>query len=157
MLGEFGKNVYIGKGCSINYKNVYVGDNVSIGSDCIFMSTVAKIKIGSNIMFGPHVFMITGDHRIDYLGKNMIDVKEKEKLPENDEDIVINDDVWIGANSIILKGVTIGEGSVIAAGSVVTKNVQPYSIVAGIPAKKIKDRFSEDEMIRHKMLLKKGL
>ncbi len=154
MLAEYGKNVSIGRGCSINYKNVYIGNNVSIGSQAMFLSSVAKIKIGNHVMFGPHVFMITGDHRIDILGKYMKEINESEKLPENDLDIIIQDDVWIGANTIILKGVTIGEGSVIAAGSIVTKDVAPYSIYAGIPAKKIKDRFTNEDLTLHKILIK---
>ncbi len=81
----------------------------------------------------------------------MIDIKDK--LPENDLDVVIEEDVWVGANVIILKGVTIGRGSVIAAGSIVTKNVEPYSIYAGVPARKIKERFSEEEISEHEKLM----
>lgn len=83
-------------------------------------------------MFGSNVTIITGNHRTDIIGKTMISVTINEKLPENDENVVINDDVWIGANAIILKGVTIGKGSVVGAGSVVTKDVPKYSIVGGI-------------------------
>ena len=67
--------------------------------------------------------------------------------------IIFEDDVWIGANAIILSGVTIGEGAIIGAGSVVTKNVEPYTIFAGNPAKKIKMRFTEDELLNHRQLL----
>ncbi len=92
-------------------------------------------------MFGPHVAVVTGDHRIDIPDRPMISIKDSEKLPENDQDVVIENDVWIGANATILKGVTIGTGSVICAGAVVTKDVPPYSIVGGVPAKLIKKRF----------------
>ena len=68
-------------------------------------------------------------------------VTDDEKLPENDLDVVFEGDNWIGASAIILKGVTIGKGSVIAAGSVVTKSIEPYTIVGGVPAKTIKKRF----------------
>ena len=71
----------------------------------------------------------------------------------DDMPIIIEDDVWIGANAIILSGVTIGEGAIIGAGSVVTKNVEPYTIFAGNPAKKIKMRFTEDELLNHRQLL----
>ncbi|MCB2195276.1 MAG: hypothetical protein KQH79_05415 [Bacteroidetes bacterium] len=60
-----------------------------------------------------------------------------------DGDIIIEDDVWIGANSVVVAGVTIGKGSVIAAGSVVTKDVEPYSIYGGVPSKKIRSRIKE--------------
>lgn len=153
MFNKCGKNVYVGRNCTITYSNVSIGDNVSIGSNCIFLSSVAKIIMGNHIMFGPAVTMITGNHRIDILGKYMIHVKENEKLPENDQDIVIEDDVWIGANAVILKGVRIKEGSIIAAGSVVVKDVEPYAIYGGVPAKKIKERFTKEEILLHKKIL----
>ena len=92
-------------------------------------------------MMGPRVTIITGDHRIDIKGKCMAEVSDEEKLPENDKDVVIEDDVWVGANVTILKGVRISTGSVIAAGAVVVKDVPSYSIVGGTPAKIIKKRF----------------
>ena len=73
---------------------------------------------------------------------------------EDDEDVIFEGDNWIGANSTILKGVTIGKGAVVAAGSVVSKDVMPYSIVGGVPARIIKMRFNENEMQKHEQLLK---
>lgn len=81
----------------------------------------------------------------------MIDVREK--LLENDVAVTIEDDVWTGANITILKGVTIGRGSVIAAGAVVTKSCPPYSVIGGVPAKVLKYRFSVEEIIRHEETL----
>ena len=74
----------------------------------------------------------------------MIDITPEEKQPENDEEVIIEDDVWCGANVTILKGVTIGNGSVVAAGAVVTKSFPPYSIIGGVPAKLLKMRFTEE-------------
>ena len=71
-----------------------------------------------------------------------------EKLPENDQDVVFEGDNWIGANVTILKGVTIGEGAVIAAGSVVNKVVPSYSVVGGVPARVIRMRFTERNQIQ---------
>lgn len=149
LFARCGKGVHIGRRGYFTYKNIFIGDYSSVGLDAMFMCTRAKIRIGKKVMFGPHVFMITGGHRTDMIGRYMIDVLNSEKRPEDDRDIVVEDDVWIGANSIILKGVRIGQGSVIAAGSVVTKDVAPYSIVAGVPAKQIKMRFSEEEIKQH--------
>lgn len=146
MFKRCGKHVQIDKNTKITYKNVSVGDHVSIGRNAEFMSTRAQIIIGDHVMFGPHVFMITGDHITDIKGRYMDEFTDDEKRPEDDQDIVLEGDNWIGANAIILKGVTIGKGAVIAAGSVVTKNVPPYSIVGGVPAKVIKYRFSDDEV-----------
>src|SRR5690554_4061134 len=72
------KNIYIGKGSTFTYSNIFIGNNVSIGANSTFMSTNAKIIIGNNVMFGPHVFLISGDHRIDVVGKYMIDIKNSE-------------------------------------------------------------------------------
>ena len=102
-------------------------------------------------MFGPHVTIRGGNHRIDVIGKYMYEVKDK--LLKNDEDVIICDDVWIGCNATILKGVTVGKGAVVAAGSIVTKDVEPYSIVGGNPAKNIRYRFSKEEIVQHEKLL----
>ena len=82
-----------------------------------------------------------------------MDITVKEKLPENDAPIVIEDDVWCGANVTILKGVTIGRGSIVAAGAVVTTSFPPYSIIGGVPAKFLKKRFTEDEIRDHERIL----
>ena len=153
-FGAVGKNCQLRGVGNFTEKNIFLGDNVTIGVNSTFLASDAKIIIKNNVLLGPHVFLITGNHRIDVLGKYICDAKEK--LPENDADIVIEDDVWIGAGSIILKGVTVGEGSVIGAGSVVTKDVPPYAVVAGNPAKVIKYRFSEEEIKLHKKLLLEG-
>jgi len=153
LLKKCGKNCFIGRKCDLTYHNISLGNNVSIGNNAMFMCTRAEIKIGDNVMFGPHVFMITGGHRIDLIGRYMISVGNDEKLPENDKDIIIEGDNWIGANSIILKGVTIGRGAVVAAGSVVTRDVKPYSIVGGVPAKIIKMSFNEADLEEHIRLL----
>ena len=102
-------------------------------------------------MFGPNVTIMGGDHNYSQLGKYMFDVEEKR--PQDDLPIVIEDDVWVGTGAIILKGVRLGTGSIVAAGSVVTSNVEPYSIVGGVPAKKLKMRFSDEELTKHKELL----
>ena len=105
-------------------------------------------------MFGPGVTIITGDHRTDMIGRYMKTVGDNEKLPENDKDVIIENDVWVGANVTILKGVEIGEGSIVAAGSVVTKSVPPYSIVGGVPARVIKARFTPEQIEQHKEYIK---
>lgn len=104
-------------------------------------------------MFGPHVFMITGGHRMDVIGRYMKDIRNDEKLPENDQNIVVEGDNWIGANAIILKGVTIGKGAVVAAGAIVTKDVPPYAVVGGVPAKIIKMRFDMQSIRDHEKML----
>lgn len=140
MLSSCGKEVTIGKQCDITWENVCVGNDVHIGSGCRLLSTRAVIRIGDHVMFGPNVTIVTGDHRIDILDKPMTQIRDQEKCPENDKDVVFEGDNWVGANATILKGVTIGKGAVIAAGAIVTKDVPGYAIVGGNPAKVIKYR-----------------
>lgn len=153
-FGSYDRCVRIPAGCSFSgCENVFVGHHVYFGVDTRVLSTKAKLTIGNYVMFGPGVTIVTGDHRTDVLGKYMCTITDADKRPEDDQDVVIEDDVWIGANATILKGVTIGRGSVIAAGSVVNKSCPPYSIVGGVPAKVIKARFTEEEILQHERLL----
>lgn len=123
-----------------------VGDGTLIPKGSTFYCTRAELIIGSKIIFGPKPTIITGDHRIDIVGKHIIDVTDAEKLLDQDVPVVIEDGCWIGAHVTILKGVTIGKGSVIAAGAVVTKRCEPYSIIGGVPAKLIKMRFTPEQI-----------
>ena len=146
-----GEDITIGEGFSAcGYENISFGSHVYIGPRAVFLAAKAKISIGDYVMFGPEVMIITGNHRMDVVGEYMYNVCEK--LPENDQDVVIEKDCWIGARSIILKGVTIGEGSVVAAGAVVLKDVPPYSIY--ISKDKILPRFTEEELALHKEKLR---
>jgi acetyltransferase-like isoleucine patch superfamily enzyme len=138
----------------LTYSNITLGNHVYIGPGAHFSATVASITIGNKVLFGPNVTIITGDHRMDQIGKAIYD--QHEKLPENDIPVVIEDDVWVGTGAIILKGVTIGTGSVVAAGAVVAKSVPPYTIVGGVPAKPIKSRFSETDLQQHLKLVNHG-
>ena len=150
-----GKGVYL-RPMSSDIKgieNLTVGDGTSIPKGSIIYCTRAPLVIGKKVIFGPRPTIITGDHRIDIIGKHIIDVKDEEKLPGQDMPVVIEDGVWVGANVTILKGVTIGRGSVVAAGSVVTKSCPPYSIIGGVPAKIIRVRFNEDEIRQHEQRL----
>ena len=149
MFANCGKNVHVGWHVTGNLENVSCGNNVSFGENCLLLSAKARIKIGDDVMFGPGVTIITGNHRTDVVGKAMAQVTDEEKLPENDQDVIIIGDNWIGANATILKGVTIGEGAVIAAGAVVTKDVTPYSVWGGVPARESKKRFTEKELKEH--------
>lgn len=150
-----GRGVYIRPSCSDikGLENLSVGEYTSIPKGSVIYCTGASCTIGNKVLFGPKPVIITGDHRIDLLGKHVIDITDEEKLPENDQPVVIEDGVWTGANVIILKGVTIGRGSVVAAGSVVTKSCAPYSIIGGVPAKLIKMRFTPEQIVEHEKLL----
>jgi len=128
--------------CGNNVKledHAYFGDghNKEIGNHSIISSHVelnGQIKIGNYVMIAPHTIILTRDHE-SKLGEPMIF-----QGYTKEEKVTIEDDVWIGTRVIILKGVTIGKGSIIGAGAVVTKDVKPYSIVGGVPAKLIRVR-----------------
>lgn len=154
-LGGCGKGVRLGRGMRMyGSKNIFIGNDVGIGEGALFMCTRAKIHIGNHVMFGPRVTVITGGHRMNMVGRYMTSVTDAEKEPEDDRDIVFEGDNWIGANVTVLRGVRVGEGAVIAAGAVVTRDVPPYAIVGGVPARVIKMRFDEETIEQHRKLLK---
>lgn len=148
-----GTNVSLHPSTSVYFglNNLSLGNNVSIPRFAHIFCTDSPLTIGNNVIFGPAPTIVTGDHRIDVVGKPII--LSLEKLPENDAPVVIQDDVWVGAHVTILKGVTIGRGSVVAAGSLVNKSTPPYSISGGIPAKTIKFRFTINEILEHECIL----
>lgn len=153
-FAECGEHVFVGIGGDFIPSHIHCGHHVHIGPHASFMASIAHIYIGNYVVFGPSVTIRGGNHRTDLIGKHIIEVGEGDKLPENDQDVIMEDGVWVGCNAIILKGVTIGRGAVVAAGSVVTKDVPPYSIVGGNPSKVIKHRFTEKQIEEHKRILK---
>lgn len=140
MFAECGRRVIVQPGGRFVYRNILVGNHVNIGPNATFTCTKAKVRVGDHVMFGPHVCVITGGHRMDLVDKYMDELRDDEKLPENDVDILFEGDNWIGANAVILKGVTVGQGAVVGAGAVVTRDVPPYAIVGGVPARVLRYR-----------------
>ena len=153
-LKSCGRNVTFGRNCFVSAPQVSIGDDVYIGDGAYISASVSNIYIGNKVMFGPNVEIHSGNHRFDIVGKYMFDISFDQKRPEDDLDVVIGDDVWIGAKCIILNGVHIGEGSIIGAGTVVSKDVPPYSILTGSRPLALRKRFSEEEIIEHKKQLK---
>ncbi len=151
LFKKHGKNFIFDPNDHFSYSTMKVGDDVFIGHNAIFSATESGITIGNKVMFGPNVTIMGGDHNTSLLGEYMFDINDKR--PHDDLEVTIKDDVWVGTGVIILKGVTIGTGSIIAAGSLVNKDIEDYSIYAGVPARFIKKRFEEDDLIIHKKLL----
>ncbi len=146
---KYGKNVHIQWSVRIWSPNkiLEIGDNVGIGAH----STIhTDVRIGSHVLIAAHTALIARDaHSLSVVGTTMFDSQRGDKYS-----IIIEDDVWIGFGAIILSGVRIGRGSVIAAGSIVTKDVPPYSIVASPPSRIIRKRFSEEEIQEHERILR---
>jgi maltose O-acetyltransferase len=129
LFGSVGSNPFVGDNFHCDFgQTIHVGDNFHADYNCTMLD-LAEIRIGDNCLIGPDVGIYTAGHRLEPEGR-VLDVYG---LP-----ITIGNDVWIGGHSTILPGVTIGDGAVIAAGSVVTKDVAPRSLVAGNPAKVLK-------------------
>jgi len=127
-------------------KKVEFGNEVQFGPSCMIQ---CDIKFGSKILVAPHVaFIGRNDHQFDIVGTAIWD--SPRGVPQM---TIVEDDVWIGYGSIILSGVRIGRGAVIAAGSIVSKDVPPYAIVAGSPAKVLRSRFQESEILQHEVKL----
>jgi len=121
---------YVSYFCKIN--------NTTIGKFC---SIARNVKMG----LGKHPTTFISTSPIFYSSQNPLKINITNKRLYNDfEPIVIGNDVWIGTNVIIMDGVIIGDGSIIGANSVVTKNIEPYTIVGGVPAKEIKKRFEPE-------------
>lgn len=138
----FGNKVSIGSYAIIRPTNLYggeagvglkVGNNSSIGP-YTYIGCSGYIEIGDNVMISPRVSIYSENHNFSETDIPMIEQGVSRSF------VKIDDDCWIASNSVILAGVTVGKGSVVAAGAVVTKDVPPFSIVAGNPAQVIKSR-----------------
>ncbi|MDR0509387.1 MAG: acyltransferase [Candidatus Methanoplasma sp.] len=133
-LPKCGKDLYVYPGVTFYFPyNISIGDNVYFNRN-VSITARDEVTIGNNVLIGPNVVINTGNHT--FSDRDTLIVKQG----HTSEKIVIGDDVWIAANAIILKGVNIGEGAVVAAGAVVNKDVPPYTVVGGVPARMIKIR-----------------
>lgn len=116
-------------------EGLHVGNNSNIGPYS-YIGCSGYIQIGNNVMMSPRVSLYAENHNFEDVNRPM---KEQGVTRQH---IIIEDDCWIASHSVVLAGVTIGHGSVIAAGTVVTKSVPPYSIVAGVPGRVIRSRLA---------------
>lgn len=126
-----GKNINLQRG-AVFCSRLRIGDNSSLG---IRSMVQGDVRIGDNVMMGPEVYIYTQNHAHDRVDIPMIQQGYEEERP-----VIIEDDVWIGSRVTILPGIRIGKGAIIGASAVITKDVPPYAIVGGNPAKVLKMR-----------------
>lgn len=159
-FGSLGKKVLIKKNVSlINVENIFIGNNVRIDDNVIIVASTAKVKIGNNVHITSNCYL-AGSHGIrindfctlavsvlvfsgsdDYLGKKLTNPTiDKEFIGGKSGKVTFEKHVIIGANSVILPGVTIKEGSAVGALSLVNKSLESWGVYIGLPAKKIKNR-----------------
>ncbi len=144
---ELEGNNYIGRNVELGVSNhkIRLGANTSIQDRCILLG---DIDIGRYCVFAQNVYLSSGRHYYNF--KPEYYIKDQDELiltneelsKKHSKNIIIEDDCWLGINVVVMSGVKIGKGSVIGANSVVTKDIEPYSVVAGSPAKLIKKRLN---------------
>lgn len=131
ILKSHGKNINIEHGAEFNGQCT-CGTNSSIGVNC---KLYGPVEIGDDVMMGPECIFYTSNHKHDRTDIHMI-----EQGMTKPRKIIVEDDIWFGSRVIVLPSVTIGKGSVIGTGTVVTKSIPPYSVVVGNPGKIVKNR-----------------
>lgn len=155
---QLGSNSTFGRGTVFYAPNkMTIGSNVYIGKYC---SLEADIEIGDDVLIGNQVGLIGKyDHDYTCIGKS---IKDSPWIGDPDYDfkgkglkIQIEDDVWIGYGATVVTGVKIGRGAIVAAGSVVLHDVEPYTIVGGNPARALSKRFTETQIVDHEILRRK--
>jgi acetyltransferase-like isoleucine patch superfamily enzyme len=154
---RIGSNVYIDFKSRLAGDNL-VNDNVRLSATSVDKysyispnSILAYCQVGRYVSIGPGCVIGTGVHPLTHISTSPFiynNVLFKSRRDEDFKPVVINADVWIGGNAVVFGGVTLGTGCVIGAGAIVTRDVPPYAVVAGVPARILRYRFEEDERQR---------
>lgn len=154
----------LAQGCKIqDNTTVSVPDNLVMMEGAILepgatiLNINAKFIMGKHSGVGPGLTVIAGNH-MSIVGKFLNDVTDADKFAvdpnhKQDQDVILEEDVWLGSNVTLLNGVRIGRGAIVAAGTVVRTKIPPYSIVAGNPAKVVGFRFTPDQVEEHETIL----
>ncbi len=137
---------YMAEGCTVE-RDLVAGEYSFVNRRCFLQ---AKVRLGRYVLLGPEVAVVGGDHRPNLPGvPNVFSGRPEIK------ETVFEDDTWIGHGAIIMQGVRVGCGAIVAAGAVVVKDVPPYEIHGGVPARKISERFPDpSDRAKHDSMLK---
>lgn len=143
MFAQIGDNSYIETPFYANWggKNVYFGDNIYSNFNLVLIDDT-NIYVGNNVMIGPNVVLCSGTHPIE--------PELRRKQAQYNLSVKVEDNVWIGANCVVMPGVTIGENSVIGAGSVVTKDIPANVVAIGSPCKVVREISEKDKKYYYK-------
>jgi acetyltransferase-like isoleucine patch superfamily enzyme len=138
-LAHVGRDSFIERSMSFrNPQNIHIGERVIFGPyDMLWASDHAQLVIEDEVLFAPHVKIFTSNHGVSDL---QIPINDQ---PEVERNVRICRGAWLGTNVVILSGVTVGEGAVVAAGAVVNRDVVPFDIVGGVPARRIGSRLPQ--------------
>ena len=129
-LGGIGKESHVQMSCRfLNGRKVFFGERNVINFGCMFDGRRFHIKTGDDVSIGPEAAILTLGHE-----------PQSAEFADRGGTVTIGSRVWIGYRALVMPGVSIGEGAVVAAGSVVTRDIEPFTIVAGVPARKIGNR-----------------
>ena len=137
--------------------NLIMQEGAELEQGALILNINAKFIMGKFSGAGPGLTVIAGNH-IPIVGKFLNHITDADKfevdpLHKQDQDVVLEEDVWLGANVTLLNGVRIGRGAIVSAGSVIRSKIPPYAIVAGNPAKVVGFRFTPQQVIEHESIL----
>lgn len=140
-----------------NKDNLIMHQGADLEPGALILNINAKFVMGKYSGAGPNLTVVAGNH-MSMIGKYLMDVTDDDKRVldpdgKQDQDVILEEDVWLGANVVLLNGVKIGRGAVIAAGTVCRSKIPPYAIVVGNPAKVVGFRFTPSQIIGHEQLL----
>jgi maltose O-acetyltransferase len=128
-----GAQTTIKAGCTFEgTPRITIGENCFVGAECFIEAAAAEIAIGDHVFMAHRVNLITATHAIG-------DRTQRASLPQVRKPLLIGDGCWLGTSALVLPGVTIGSGCVIAAGAVVTADCEPDGVYAGVPARRVRD------------------
>lgn len=146
LIRKNGSKGNLGSGVVLGYpENIYIGEGSFINGGMVFASDGAKIIVGKNCMISYNVHLRTDMHIHSDLSMPMKEQGSSHKS------IVIEDDVWIGYGSQVMSGVTVGTGSIIGAGAVVTRDIPPWTVWGGVPARFIRNRKEPEEWLQYEI------
>lgn len=150
-FGSIGEHCSFGYGATMNPNNIYMEEYSRVQNHLNFISYTGKLIVKKYAAIGAGCIIIPGDH-VPTVGVPQF-LSGRLHINDVDGEIVVGEDAWVGAGTILLSHCSIGRGAVVAAGAVVSKHVPPYAVVAGVPAKIIATRFTIDQILKHESII----